>query len=119
MPRTDDPLELERTAWRALAGDGDPAALYEEVLADDVLMLFPGGLVIDDRQAVIESMQGPPWDEFALSDEHVLRLGESAEVVAYRASARRGAQQYDAWCNSTYVRHNGAWHLAVHQQTPV
>jgi hypothetical protein len=119
MPRTDDPLELERAAWRALSGDGDPAVFYKEVLADDVLVLMPGGLVIDDRERVIASMQGARWDEHQLSDEHVLRLGDCAEVVAYRCRARRGATEYQALCNSTYLRHFGAWHLAVHQQTPV
>ncbi|HJR26144.1 MAG TPA: nuclear transport factor 2 family protein [Acidimicrobiales bacterium] len=120
MPRTDDPLELERAGLRALSGEGDPAVFYKEVLADDVLMLLPGGLVIDDRDTVIASMaEAPPWDEFEVLDERVLRLGESAEVVAYRAKARRGGQGYEALFNSTYIRHHGAWHLAVHQQTPV
>jgi hypothetical protein len=119
MPRTDDPLELERAAWRALSGDGDPAVFYKEVLADDVLVLMPGGMVIDDRERVIASMQGARWDGYELSDERVLRLGDGAEIVAYRAKARRGSTDYEALCNSTYLRHHGAWHLALHQQTPV
>jgi hypothetical protein len=116
---TNDPLELERAAWRALSGDGDPAEFYSDVLADDVLMLLPGGLVIDDRDKVIQSMQGPPWDDYRMSDERVLRVGDGAEVVAYRATARRGTHDYEALFNSTYVRHHGRWQLAVHQQTPV
>ena len=119
MGTGDDLLELERQAWQALATDGAAAAHYDTVLADDVLMLLPGGLVIDDRQRVIESMQGPPWDAFELADERVLELDEHSAVVAYRAKARRGDHDYEALFNSTYVHQHGRWRLALHQQTPV
>jgi len=48
-----------------------------------------------------------------------LELTDSTAIVAYRAKARRGDMDYDALLNSTYVRENGAWRLALHQQTPV
>jgi hypothetical protein len=115
-----DLIELERAAWQALATDGDAAAAhYEASLADDVLMLLPGGLVIDDRQQVIDSMRGAPWNHFDLTDERVLELNPDTAVVAYRATARRGDHDYEALFNSTYVRENGGWRLALHQQTPV
>ena len=114
-----DPLELERAAWRALTGDGDPVEFYADVLADDVLMLFPGGLVIDDRARVIESMQGARWDECKMTEERVLRIGESGTVVAYRGTALRDGTEYEALFSSTYVHHRGRWLLTVHQQTPV
>jgi hypothetical protein len=115
-----DLIELERKSWQALCTDGDAAAAhYEALLADDVLMLLPGGLVIDRREQVIDSMRGAPWDHFELADERVLELNEHAAVVAYRAVARRGDQHYEALLNSTYVRTDDAWRLALHQQTPV
>jgi hypothetical protein len=114
-----DPLELERAAWRALTGDGDPVEFYADILADDVLMLLPGGLVIDDRERVIASMQGASWDECKMSDERVLRVGEGGMIVAYRATARRGGTEYEGLFNSTYVHHQGRWLLTLHQQTPV
>ncbi|MGH8972585.1 MAG: DUF4440 domain-containing protein [Acidimicrobiia bacterium] len=58
-------------------------------------------------------------DSFELSDERVLPLSDGSAVVAYRAKARRGGTSYDALLNSTYVRENGSWRLALHQQTPV
>jgi hypothetical protein len=120
MATQHDLVELEREAWQALCTDGDTAATYyETVLADDVLVLLPGGLVVDDRQQVIDSMRGAPWDEFELTDERVLELNSQTSVVAYRAKARRGDHDYEALLNSTYVRENGAWRLALHQQTPV
>jgi hypothetical protein len=101
MSTRDDLLELERDAWRARSTDGEAAATYyERMLAEKVLMLLPGGLV-------------------ELSDEHVLELDDRTAVVAYRARAKRSNQGYEALFNSTYVRANGAWRLALHQQTPV
>jgi ketosteroid isomerase-like protein len=111
-------MELERSAWQALATEGAAGPFYDEVLADDVLMFLPGGLVIDDREQVVKSMDGPPWDDFELADERVVPLGPDAAVVAYRATARRDGQDYEALFNSTYVRENGRWRLVLHQQTP-
>lgn len=120
MATRDELVELERESWRALATDGDAAAAhYEKVLADDVLMLLPDGLVIDDRQQAIDSMRGAPWEDFELTDERVLELDAGAAVVAYRATARRTGQDYRALFNSTYVRDGDTWRLALHQQTPV
>ena len=113
-------LGLERAAWGALASDGEAAAgFYREVLADEVLMLLPGGLVIDDRTEVIDSMRGAPWSSFELADERVIELSDTSAVVVYQAIARRQGSEYQAWFSSTYIRRNGAWKLALHQQTPI
>ena len=115
-----DVVELERAAWRALSAGGDAAAdHFDDVLADEVLMLLPAGMVIDDRRQAIDSMRGAPWDGVAVTDERVLELHDHTVVVAYRATARRGEQVYEALFNSTYTRVNGAWKLSLHQQTPV
>jgi hypothetical protein len=115
----DELLDLERRGWDALCTEGAAADFYREVLARRVLMLFPGGMVIDDRDAVISSMSGPPWRSYELDDTRVLRLTDDTAVVAYRATAVREDEPYTALIASTYVREDGAWKLAVHQQTPV
>lgn len=118
MDPSDELLRLERAGWEALSPGGDPVEHYRDVLASEVLMLLPGGMVLDDRDRVIDSMQGAPWDEYRLSDERVIHLGGDCAVVAYRARARRGGQDYEALFNSTYRREDGRWRLALHQQTP-
>ena len=75
--------------------------------------------MIDDRQGVVDSMRGDPWDGFELSDERVLALDSNAAVVAYRATARRSGSVYTALFSSTYARDRGAWRLVLHQQTPL
>ncbi len=99
---------------------GDTArAFYGEVLAARVLMLLPGGMVLDDRAVALDSMSGAPWDTYALHDERVTELGADAAVVTYRVEAARDGQPYEALVSSTYVTEDGAWRLAIHQQTPV
>jgi hypothetical protein len=120
MTLADELIQLERAAWKALSTSGEAAtAFYEEVLAKEVLMLLPGGMVIDDRSQVIDSMSGPPWTSFEMSDERVLTLTDTTAVVAYKATATRDDFEYTALFNSTYVRESGTWHLALHQQTPL
>lgn len=82
-------------------------------------MLFPGGMVIDDRAQVVDSMRGDPWDSFEMREERVVPLGEDSAIVAYHVQAQRGEMHYEALLNSTYVREDGDWHRVLHQQTPV
>jgi hypothetical protein len=120
MNRHGDLLRLERAGWRALATSGDAAAeFYDSVLANEVVMLLPGGLVIDDRAQVIESMRGAPWASYELVDERVLDLTRDSAIVTYRGRAQRVGNDYHALFNSTYVREGGVWKLKVHQQTPI
>jgi len=114
-------IDLEHEAWEALSTSGDAAMeFYDKVLAHDVLMLLPGGMTIDDRATVVDSMRHADWTSFELSDERVLDLTDGSAVVAYQATAERAdADPYTALFNSTYVREDGSWKLALHQQTPV
>ena len=112
-------IDREREAWRALSTPGAAAGFYADVLADDVLFLLPGDLVIDDRQAVIDSMGGPPWSSFDLTAMRVVSLSPTSAVVTYRGSAVRDGQTYTALFSSTYVLDlAGSWRLRLHQQTP-
>lgn len=115
---TDELLEIERAAWQALSTEGAAAPFYDDVLADEVLMLLPGGLVVDDRAAVVDSMRGAPWTSYELSDERVVALDEHSAIVAYRGVAVRPDHEYTAWFNSTYKHDGERWRLVLHQQTP-
>ena len=112
-------IDLESSAWEALTTEGAATGFYDRVLATKVLMLLPGGTVIDDRETVVESMGGAPWSSYEMSDIRVLSLGLDAAVVAYTATAVRDGKDYTALFNSTYVREDGEWHMALHQQTPI
>ena len=90
MSPHDELIHLEHAAWKALSTSGDAAAeFYDEVLAKDVLMLLPGGMTIDDRATVVDSMHQADWTSFELADERVLDLTHASAVVAYQATAQR------------------------------
>lgn len=112
--------DLERRGWDALCAPEGARRFYEEVLADDVVMLFPGGTRVEGRAAVLDSMGGPPWAWYRLEDVAVRELGAAAAIVTYGVTAQRpGSEPYNALCSSAYRRDAaGAWRLVVHQQTP-
>ncbi|NUO58571.1 MAG: nuclear transport factor 2 family protein [Hamadaea sp.] len=92
---------------------------YERVLDRDVLMLLPGGLVLDDRAAIVKAMAGQPWSYYELQDIRVLSPTPDVGVVTYAVVAQRtGSPAYTALLSSTYVRRSEGWKLLFHQQTP-
>ena len=113
-------IGLEEDGWRALSS-GAPAArdFYDRVLADEVVMVFPGNTRITDRGTILESMSGRPWASFQLDDVQVLPLGADAAIVVYHALAQReGSAPYRALISSGYRRSDGEWRLSFYQQTP-
>jgi hypothetical protein len=115
----DGPADLEERGWQALATEGAAAGFYGEVLDDTVVMLLPGGLVLDERAAIIEAMSGPPWSAYRLDRLTEHRPTADTGLVTYGVRARRGdAPEYVALVASLYVRRAAGWRLAFHQQTP-
>ncbi len=112
-------VELEERGWAALSADGATAAdFYRRVLDDAVVMVLPGGMVLTDRDQIIEAMRGQPWASFRLEEPRVLRPTADTGVVTYGVVAHReGAPQYSALMSSLYVRRGEHWKLALHQQT--
>ena len=55
---------------------------------------------------------------YELHEPAVIRLGDRAGIVVYRAVARRGDDSVNLRMSTTYLYADGAWHVAAHQQTP-
>ena len=115
-----DPGVLEEQGWAALSTSPEAAvAFYDLVLDTAVEMLFPGGLRLDDRAAVLDAMGGPPWSRYALQDLAVRRPTPDTAVVTYGVQAQRdGSPPYSALAGSVYVRRDSGWRLVLHQQSP-
>ena len=113
-------IELEEQGWRALSSAGDAGRkFYAAVLREDAVMLFPGGMRIEGRERILESLGAQPWESFRLEDPKVLQLSAEAATVIYKVTARRkDSEPYTALISSTYVR-GTTWQLVVHQQTPI
>jgi hypothetical protein len=119
MQRDDELITLERQGWDALSSTGETArTFYEGVLDEQVTMLLPGGLVLNDRAVIVESMSGRPWSAYALDDLRSFHPTPDTGVVTYSVVAERDGQAYRAVMSSLYVRRQGEWKLAFHQQTP-
>jgi hypothetical protein len=119
MSAAEEVVALERAGWAALAsGPGEATTHYDGILADDVVMLLPGGTVITDRSRVVESMGGPPWDSYDLEDVSVLEPVPGTALVHYGGRATRDGREYSALFGSLYVRRSEGWRMVAHQQTP-
>lgn len=114
-------VKLEEKAWQALSSQGDTAKkFYSSLLTDDAIMVFPGGMLVEGREKILESIGTQPWKFFKIEDPHVISLSENAGVIVYRVTAQReGSNTYVALISSTYAFCEGKWKLVVHQQTPV
>ena len=109
--------ELEREGWEALSGSNG-AAFYDELMADDGLMVFPG-FVLDKRRSLEAISGAQPWTSFELSDLRVIEAGPDSAIVTYHSAAQRqDAAPYLALMTSVYARRDGRWRLLLHQQTP-
>jgi hypothetical protein len=98
---------LELRGWEALAGP-DGAAFYDDLMADDGVMVFPG--VILDKAATLRAIAGAaPWQSFELTDLHVIEGTQDSGIVVYRATAQRaGEEPYRALMSSAYARRDGS-----------
>jgi len=82
------------------------------------MMLLPGGIVLDERSRIIESVSGRPWSSYALQNLRTTELTPEAAIVTYGAVAERDGEKYSALMSSLYIRRTDGWKLAFHQQTP-
>jgi Domain of unknown function (DUF4440) len=113
-------LELEYKQWKMLSSDCG-AAFYRETLTDDSLMAVPSPYGVMSRDRIIREVEAaPPIVHYALHDPQVIRLGADSGVVVYRMTQQRRAQpRFAAAISSVYVRRDGQWQMAYHQQTPL
>lgn len=116
MEVRDSLLRLEHEFWAA-AGDGQ---FYERRFAEDGLLIVPGVTEVMDKAATTAAVaQSSPWTSYELHDVRCAELASDVAALAYRAAASREGERYEAMITSVYVRQNGDWQLALHQQTPI
>lgn len=107
--------EFERELW---VGD---AALYEEAIDDQCLMVMPAPPFVLTGQQAIEAVKDTPrWSQVEFSEQQVARPQEGLIVVAYKVRAAKGeGGTYECHATSTYRRlGHEQWRVVQHQQTP-
>jgi len=116
----DELLDLEHRGWASLC-DSTGADYYGRIMTTDGVMVLAHGQVLD-RQAVIVSLEAaPPWRTYDISDERLVVLGDDDAVLVYTGRGYREGDEpeFTALMSSVYTRRDGAWRLALYQQTPV
>ena len=109
-----DLIALEEQFWK---GDAD---FYRQRLTAEALMVFPDPVgVLGKEETVASISQAPRWRDVEFTEVRAVMLATDAALLVYRATARRPEHAtYVTRASSVYVRENGAWKLAFHQQTP-
>jgi hypothetical protein len=110
-------LGIERLLWK-----NDPD-LYRENYADDALITFAETGVIDLSFAVEairrENAEGRRWAEVSIDDARTLRVTDEVALLLYEATARweHETTPIHTLCTTVYVRRDGRWKAAHHQQS--
>ena len=113
-------VALEEQGWKALSSEpGDGQAFYRSTLRDDAIMLFPGGMKLVGKEAILSAIASQPWESYEMSEVEAIALSKESGVVVYSVTARRADMEpYVALISSTYALTKGEWKLVIHQQTP-
>jgi hypothetical protein len=112
-------LDIERKLWT------NDAAFYKSYLLDESLLVFPETGVITRSVAVdailAENVEGRRWAEVQFDDIRSLQLADDTALLTYRVAARWQHEEAKslALASSVYVKRDGAWKLAFHQQTHI
>ena len=112
-------LDSEKKLWT------NDAVFYENNLIEESLLVFPETGVITRSVAVdailTENAEGRRWAEVQFDEVRSLRLADDAALLTYRAAARweHEESKSSALASSVYVKRDGVWKLAFHQQTPI
>ena len=112
-------LDIERTRWT------NDAVFYKNNLIEEALLVFPETGVITKSVAVdailAENAEGRRWAEVQFDDVRSMWLANDAALLTYRVAARwaHDESKTSALASSVYIKRDGAWKLAFHQQTPM
>jgi hypothetical protein len=112
-------LDVENRLWK------NDAELYHDNLITEALLVFPETGIITRDVAVdailTENAEGRRWAEVDFEGVRSVRLAEDVALLTYRVTARweHDESAYLALASSIYVKRDGAWKLAFHQQSPL
>jgi hypothetical protein len=109
-------LREEHAGWKAIL-EGRGGEHYARTMTRDALMIVPGAAISRD-DIVMSFASRVPWDAYEIHEPAIVRLGDRAGIVAYRAVATRGNETVELLMSTTYLYGGGSWHVALHQQSP-
>ncbi len=106
-----------------LSCSANDVEVYGRTFLPEAVIIFPGIGRIDLEQALRalreEHAAGHRWAEVDFRDVQARRLAPDVALLHYAATARWNDREEAerAWCATLYVRRDGVWRVAFHQQT--
>jgi hypothetical protein len=115
MTVENDLLALERQFW---TGDGE---FYRRNLDEQCLVAFTEMAGVKGRNDIASMIDADKtrWQDVKLEKKGFVDLGNGVALLSYEAQARKADRTYKAIVSSGYVKRDGAWKMAFHQQTPL
>lgn len=110
-------IAIERSLWK------NEPNIYHQTYIPEAILIFPEVGRIGRSEAVEaireENKAGRAWAEVDLEDVTSLNLGDETVLLTYRAVARWNYEQVPITilCSTVYVKREGRWMVAFHQQT--
>lgn len=115
MALDQDLMKLERGFWTE-GGD-----YYREHVDANCLLAFTEMAGVHSNEEIAGMNPGAGnWKNVELDEKGLVQLSDGAAVLTYQVNAQRATgEPYTAVVSSGYVKRDGEWKMAFHQQTPL
>jgi len=113
----DELMAIERSLWK------NEPDVYGQTYIPEAILIFAEVGRIGRSEAVDairqENKAGRAWAAVNLDDVATLKLGDETVLLTYKAVARWNYEQVatNILCSTLYVKREGRWMVAFHQQT--
>jgi hypothetical protein len=115
MALEEDLLELEKGFWTE-GGD-----YYRAHVDEECLLAFSDMAGVHSNEEIASMNPGAGnWKNVSLDKKGLVELSDEAVVLTYEVGAqRKTGEPYKALVSTGYVKRDGEWKMAFHQQTPL
>jgi hypothetical protein len=114
MALEQDLLKLEKGFWT------EDADYYRQHVDEDCLLAFADFAGVRGNEEIASMRGGSNWTNINLDEKGVAQLADDVVVLTYEVSAnRKTGEPYKALVSTGYVKRDGEWKMAFHQQTPL
>ncbi len=113
-------ITLERQLWKGWK-DKD-SSTFQKVLSQDSIGV--GGSGVDNRATILRGISSGDCvvRSYSLENFQVVMLDKNTAILTYKATqdatCRGNTIPAMVWASSVFVRRNGRWQAAFHQETP-
>jgi hypothetical protein len=115
MALEQDLMKLEKGFWTE-GGD-----YYRDHLDDECLVVFTDMAGMQTNEEIARMNPGAGnWVNVKIDEKGFVELSDDAALLTYEAQAqRKNGEPYKALVTTGYVKRDGEWKMAFHQQTPL